>query len=80
LPVLGSNKGGIVELVQHNRNGLLLPPGDEKAWTDAIMGLCDNPDALRRWRAHAETNKHIFEQDYLGKKMLDFAEAIMTAQ
>jgi glycosyltransferase involved in cell wall biosynthesis len=80
LPVLGSNKGGIVELVQHNRNGLLLPPGDEKAWTDALRGLCDNPNALRRWRAHAETNKHIFEQDYLGKKMLDFAEAIMTAQ
>jgi len=36
-PVLGSALGGIAEWVQHGVNGLLIPPGDAKAWAAALQ-------------------------------------------
>lgn len=36
IPVLGSRLGGIAELVTDRVDGLLLPPGDIPAWTEAI--------------------------------------------
>ena len=42
-PIVASNVGGIPDLVQHDHNGLLVPPGDEKALAAAIMQLIDDP-------------------------------------
>jgi glycosyltransferase involved in cell wall biosynthesis len=36
VPVLGSNLGGIAELVRTERSGTLLPPGDVDAWSREI--------------------------------------------
>jgi glycosyltransferase involved in cell wall biosynthesis len=38
-PVLGSNLGGIAELVQHGRNGWLVDPADPRAWALEIQRL-----------------------------------------
>jgi glycosyltransferase involved in cell wall biosynthesis len=58
LPIVGSSIGGIPDLVEHGRNGLLVPPGDVKALAGAIRYLADDPElrtemALRN-RAKAE--------------------------
>lgn len=37
LPVIAANAGGVPELVEHGRNGLLVPPGD----VDALAGAID---------------------------------------
>ncbi len=39
IPVLGSNHGGIAERVTDGKNGVLVPPGDAKAWGDALRKL-----------------------------------------
>ena len=39
VPVLGSNLGGIAELVRPNQGGRLLPAGDVDAWRRAILEL-----------------------------------------
>jgi len=43
LPVITSNLGGPAEIVTHNRDGLLLEPGDEAALASAILQLSENP-------------------------------------
>ena len=58
LPIVGSAVGGIPDLVQHCRNGLLVPPRDPFSLAAAIRHLGENP-ALRieignRNRAQAE--------------------------
>ena len=68
LPVIASAVGGFQELVQHEVNGLLAPPGDAEALAHAVGQLLDVParvasmaQAARRtveegftWRHHAE--------------------------
>jgi glycosyltransferase involved in cell wall biosynthesis len=49
-PVLGSNLGGIAELVQHGVDGWLVPSGDVEAWAKALLSLAETPDLLTRLR------------------------------
>ena len=48
LPVLGSDLGGIAELIEDGVNGLLRPPGDVAAWRDAIVQLATDTGLLAR--------------------------------
>ena len=42
VPVIASRMGGMPELVQDGVNGLLVPPGDVRAWRAAIDCLLDD--------------------------------------
>ena len=39
VPVIGSRRGGIAELVTHGRNGILVEPGDVSAWPGTFAGM-----------------------------------------
>lgn len=51
IPVIGSNLGGIAELVQHGVNGLLVEPQSIEAWADGFTSVCYDPELLPRLRA-----------------------------
>lgn len=51
IPVIGSDLGGIAELVSHEINGLLVPPNRVEGWTRAIQRLLDTPGLLTRLQA-----------------------------
>ena len=79
LPVLGSNIGGIPELVEHARNGLVLPAGDVEAWRSALEGIVQDRERLNGWRSYALAHSAHFEQDYLGRLTLDFIQTVIGA-
>jgi glycosyltransferase involved in cell wall biosynthesis len=58
--VVGSSVGGIPELVEHGKNGFLVPPGAPMAIAAGIRHLGDHADLRKdigRWnRAQAEAN------------------------
>ena len=43
-PVVGTKVGGIPDIVEHNKNGLLVPPGNEIALASAIIRLADSQE------------------------------------
>ncbi len=49
-PVIGSDLGGIAELVHSDINGLLLPAGNVQSWVNALTHLSANPWIIQRWR------------------------------
>jgi glycosyltransferase involved in cell wall biosynthesis len=56
LPVVGTQVGGIPEVIQHGYNGLLVPPGDPDALADAVVALLSRSDLSRSLRANARAS------------------------
>jgi glycosyltransferase involved in cell wall biosynthesis len=50
VPVIGSNLGGIAELVDNEKNGLLIEPASIEAWVAAFNRLLAEPELLPRLR------------------------------
>ncbi|EQD44978.1 glycosyl transferase family protein, partial [mine drainage metagenome] len=48
-PVIASRVGGIPEFIEPERSGLLVPPGDAAALTDAMEQLRSDPARARQW-------------------------------
>ncbi len=55
-PVIASAAGGVIEIVEHGRNGLLVPPGDIDALTDAIAALRAAPELADRLASDARAS------------------------
>jgi glycosyltransferase involved in cell wall biosynthesis len=47
IPVVASDVGGVNELVHHEENGLLVPPGNSSALAEAVRSLLLNPEKAR---------------------------------
>jgi len=60
LPVIATQVGGNVELIQEGLTGLLIPPAEPAAISDAILKYYENPELLVRHgqaaRRHIESN------------------------
>jgi glycosyltransferase involved in cell wall biosynthesis len=59
LPVVASSVGQIVQIIQHDVNGLLYPPGDPAALTAALQQLAADPEL--RLRLGREARKTILQ-------------------
>lgn len=61
-PVIGSNLGGIAELVTTEVDGLLVdPPSSIAAWSAALQRICENSDLLQSLRARIRPPRHTNE-------------------
>jgi glycosyltransferase involved in cell wall biosynthesis len=48
LPTVGTDAGGVGEIITHNHDGLLVPPEDDERLAAAIARLMDDPGLRRR--------------------------------
>ena len=69
LPVIGSEVGGIPELVRNGYNGLLVPPADPQKLAQAIEHLVENPTLLKQMGARGR--KRVEEEFTLDRKILE---------
>jgi glycosyltransferase involved in cell wall biosynthesis len=51
LPAVGSRTGGIVDVIEDERSGLLVPPGNREELERALRRLLRNPEERRRFGA-----------------------------
>lgn len=79
MPVFASNTGGLSELVENRKNGLLLPPGDSSAWTSALENLLTNPEFLLSLKQYTQNTRDRFDQDLQGNQVLDLFHATIQA-
>ena len=57
-PVIGSNLGGVAELVQHSRDGLLVEATDVQAWADALRRCAEDRTLLAQLREGVQSPRH----------------------
>jgi glycosyltransferase involved in cell wall biosynthesis len=61
LPVVASAVGGIPEILDHGASGVLVQPGDEEGFANAVSHLIDNPRERSRLGLAA---RHFMETEY----------------
>ena len=73
VPVIASDIGGITDIVQHDRTGLLVPPGDAPALANALSRVLTDP-AL----AHTlgEAGRHRLHDTFSWERIVDRWEAV----
>jgi glycosyltransferase involved in cell wall biosynthesis len=58
LPIVATGAGGILELIENDRTGLLVPPDDPAALADRICRLMSTPELASRLGAAARAEAH----------------------
>lgn len=76
LPVMGSDKGGLPELIEPGVNGFLVPPGDAGQWTAAIRSVLESPGQLAALRENAARGSAAFDPDVLAQRTLEAFDQI----
>jgi glycosyltransferase involved in cell wall biosynthesis len=81
-PVIGSNVGGIPDMVQDGVTGFLVPCGDEKFLAEKIRWVLENPDKTREMGhcARAFAERFFSTKVYLNgyKQILEVAQDLLT--
>jgi glycogen(starch) synthase len=77
-PVIGTFAGGIPEIVEHERSGLLVPPGDAQALAAAILNLMNDLRKRDRLGSAGKVRcEQEFSADMMARRMADlYASAI----
>lgn len=75
VPVIGSDVGGIPEIINHGENGLLVPPGDEASLAKALLKLIDDIELRRRL---ARAGRRSVENYYREETMIDRLEKYLS--
>lgn len=66
-PVVATGAGGPREIVEHGRTGLLVPPGDPQAMTQAMIDLLRSPERRLEMGRQARAR---FESEYTAGRMV----------
>ena len=53
LPTIGTDAGGVGEIITHDRDGILVPPNDEEHLAAAVARLMDDPELRERLGSNA---------------------------
>lgn len=61
VPLIGTDAGGIPEIVRDDQNGILVPPGDVPRLRAALLRLLDDTVQARRW---GDTGKQIVRNEF----------------
>jgi glycosyltransferase involved in cell wall biosynthesis len=72
-PVVGTEVGGIPELVRPGQTGILAPPRDGEAIAKAVLDLLDNPEKAREF---GENGRKMIEEMCDNRKRVDRIEEI----
>lgn len=81
-PVIASRSGGLVEIVQHTVNGLLVQPGNDDELADAITSLCSNLALAERLgkKGKALADSQFSLERHLNRLSSVYAAAIANGQ
>ena len=77
LPVVGSNTGGIPEIVIDNQTGFLVPPKDSKQIAFQINRILDDDSLYQRLSEGAMEKAKEYDYEIIGKKYAELLENIL---
>lgn len=77
VPVIGSDMGGIAELVEHGVNGWLVQPESVWAWSEALRRICEDRELLVKLRQEVQPPRRMEE---VAKEMVALYELVLQGK
>lgn len=77
LPVVNNYPGWLADMINENKCGIAVEPGNPELFADAMMKLADHPELREEYgkNGHALAERE-FARDLLGEKFVDFLETV----
>ncbi|WP_066219197.1 glycosyltransferase family 4 protein [Formosa haliotis] len=74
LPVISTNVGGMPFLIDHEQDGLLVPPNDADAFVEAINRLKDQPELVVKLTKQARAKVETYDWEVVKAKWISVLE------
>lgn len=78
LPVIGSQSGGIVDIIQHEENGLLCPEKDSKQIAENIIKLSNDIDLCSRIKENGYKTAMQYDYSTIAKRYKEIIDSIIS--
>ena len=77
-PIIGTNVGGIPEMIYHQKTGVLVNEGDYQAWINSIKLLLNDEELSKKLGEQAQ--KLVIEKfnwDILAKEFVEIVKTVL---
>jgi L-malate glycosyltransferase len=72
-PAVVTSAGGIPEIVQHNKTGLVVPPGDPDAFADALVEVLSKPELAKTLGENARSRyERLYQPEVMARAMENY--------
>jgi L-malate glycosyltransferase len=72
-PAVVTSAGGIPEIVQHGKTGLIVPPGDPDAFADALIEVLTKPELAKALGENARSRyAQLYQPETMARAMEDY--------
>src|SRR5262245_7523799 len=78
LPIVASDTGGIPQVIEHGRTGLLVPPGDPEALAASLMRIIDDRTLAARLGDAASQEAAKYDWSDLAQRVLAVYETVLA--
>jgi glycosyltransferase involved in cell wall biosynthesis len=80
-PVIGADSGGIPDIIQHEKTGLLFSPGDAQALAESIKRILTDAELTRKLTLNAYQEAHTrFSSENIAKGFLQIYDSLITKE
>lgn len=79
LPIVCTNVGGSPEIVEDNINGLLVPPRDSAALSEAILKMISDESACTRFRENNKAKAQLYSEDVIFPKIIGIYDELVSS-
>ena len=71
VPIIATEVGGIPDIIQHNKNGILIPPADANAIEKSILEIYEHPEKREALTFQANSVVKNFSPEYMANRYID---------
>jgi glycosyltransferase involved in cell wall biosynthesis len=80
LPIICTNVGGSPEIVEDSVNGLLVPPRNHTALSEAMLRMISNESIRTKFKENNKAKAQLYSNDVLLPKIIEIYDELLSSK